>query len=231
MPAPRLAHHRSRRPTLLASPARPSRTAAIRSTPSLSTTTASTRSPTTGRSSPVTDVVPSTSGPWWAARPAACPAMARSPSRSSTSTCTLLTDAVGGPLIADLVDQGADHLVAIVDLVGIDLARQVRRLRCPPRREYAEDADHVQPGLAEEVREYLRRPRRGLAGEADDEVAADAGRQERASRTRAISSRNCSRVAESAHPAQHRRRGVLEGQVEVGHHLRHRGDGLQHVRA
>lgn len=35
-----------------------------------------------------------------------------------------LTDALGGPLIADLVDQGADHLVAIVDLVGIDLTRK-----------------------------------------------------------------------------------------------------------
>ena len=39
------------------------------------------------------------------------------------------------------------------------------------------------------------------------------------------------RVAEAAHPAQHRRAGVLEGQVEVGHHAGRGRDRLDQARA
>ena len=45
-------------------------------------------------------------------------------------------------------------------------------------------------------------------------------------RMRSRSARKSSRAAEPAHPAQHRRRGVLEGQVEVGHDAGRAGDGL-----
>ena len=78
----------------------------------------------------------------------------------------------------------------------------------------AEHADRVQPGGGQEPLE-LGDVVLGLAGEADDDVAARAEVRARAPRARSSRSRNALGAAEALHPAQHGRAGVLEGQVEV----------------
>ena len=103
---------------------------AIRSTPSVATTSAATQvADARRRRRRSAYVVPSTSGPWWAARPSTSPS-----STDSTSTSTVLADPLLGALGGELLDQRGHVLGAGADLVLVQLAVVRRRPRCRPRR-------------------------------------------------------------------------------------------------
>ena len=141
----------------------------------------------------------------------------------------LLADALLGPLGVELLDQGGDVLGAGADLVlvqleVIDEAGGLGAVLVG----VAEDAGHVHPGGLEEVAQGLQ-VLVGLAREADDHVGPYAG--QRGQRADLVEqAQEALRVAEAAHPAQHGGTGVLEGQVEVGHDARGRGDRLDQAR-
>ena len=74
--------------------------------------------------------MPSTSGPWWAARPST----PSDPSTDSTSTLDGLADPLLGALGVELLDQGGDVLGPRADLVLVELAVVGLAPRCRPRR-------------------------------------------------------------------------------------------------
>ena len=142
-----------------------------------------------GRPRPTRSRAPSRSHPMPACRPrgasrtrrlrapgaAARPSYSPSPSSSSTSDPSIVSpDPVGGPLRHELLGQ--------VGELAPPGGRSRPRPAWPVRRRglgavlvgVAEDADRVQPRLAQEQLE-LGQVGGGLAGEADDEVGPDAG--------------------------------------------------------
>ena len=133
--------------------------------------------PTTSAADQVTDrtrsdslryVDPSTSGPWCAARPSTTVVVLDRLDEHHD----LLADALLGPLGGELLGQPGDVLDPVADLVLVELAVERRGLGAVLVG-VAEDADRVEPGRLEEVAER-REVVLGLAGEADDEVGADA---------------------------------------------------------
>ena len=106
----------------------------------------------------------------------------------STSTSTVRADPVLGALAAQLLGQRAEPVVPPRDRAGPDLAGQPGGLGAVLVA-VVEDADRVQPGLGQEALQLVVFGR-GLAREADDEVAAGAGAAARAARAEASSSQN-----------------------------------------
>ena len=138
------------------------------------------------------------------------------------------SDPVLGPLRDQLVDQRGNSLHPDPHLLDRHLVRISGGLGAVLVG-VAEHTDRVQPGLAQE-RLQLGQILLGLPREADDHIAADAG-------LRGQRPDPCAQLQEiragpeAAHPAQHRRAGVLERQVEVRRDARGRGDHLEQVRA
>ena len=171
---------------------------------------------------PRSTVVPSTSGPWWAARPTTSPSTVLLDQHHD-----VLADPLLGALRGELLDQVGHVRGAGPDLVLVELV-VVRRGLGAVLVGVAEHADHVEPGRDQEVAERLE-VLLGLAGEADDHVGADAGLG-RQRPDLVEQAEEALRVAEPAHPAQHRVAGVLEGEVEVRRDAGRRRDRLEQPR-
>ena len=166
---------------------------------------------------PSSVVDPSTSGPWCAARP---------------STHTVRPPTRRGPRPARR--SAPRRAGRSAPRPGRSRGRPARRSRprracprsarprCRPRRSSRRSRSRR---AAPRLRKSHRTSRSvlGLPREADDEVRA--GARLGSLRPRLVEQpEERLGVAEAAHPAQHRVRGVLEGQVEVRRHARRRGD-------
>ncbi len=139
----------------------------------------------------------------------------------------MLSDPVLGALRRQLLGEVAQASDAVLDLLGRELARHPDALGAVLIR-IAEDADHIELCCGEEVGEQLDIVL-GLAGEADDDIGADAGLGSEGTHARNEVEEGRP-IAESAHPAQQRTGGVLEGDVEPRHDLLVRHHRLEQCR-
>src|SRR5712692_2896107 len=139
-----------------------------------------------------------------------------------------LADALGRPLVHELVRQRRQLLDPPSDLCIRQFARQACRLR-PVLVGVPEDPDRVQPGICQESAK-LGEVLLGLARKADDEVRPDAG-------FRCVPADPLDQlaeplpVAEPPHGPQHRAARVLERHVEVGRDTRGAGKHLDQALA
>ena len=129
-----------------------------------------------------------------------------------------------GTLGGELLDEPGNEAPAPLDLVGLKVS--VERLGLGALLVgVSEDPDDVEPGRFEESAE-LGEVRLGLAREAHDDIRADA-RQRRPGPDRLHEAEEVHGPAEPPHPTKQRRRGVLEGQVEVRHDPRGVGEDVE----
>ena len=193
-----------------------------------------TRSPTRGTDAPsgtCSRVTPSTSGPWWAARPdtSSDAVLVARPPRPAPAT--LLADPLLGALAVELLDQRADVLDPLGDDVLGQLARRRSRPRCRPRR-----SSRTPPPRRGGPRRGTPRARRRRASVSPGKPTMTLDRMPASGARVAHAVEQVEeRLArpEPAHPAQQRLAGVLEGDVEVrhdpgrgGHHVEQAGPDL-----